>query len=216
MFCCFPLQVCAFAFLRACFVAYFCLCWHFPRIHLGLLGRLRPRGLIPSAPDPPTHRARSVPPPFGLCAVADTPPYVWGASRKGQNRLAHIKYGNGAQARGEGCASDALRIGTANVTSLHSQIQCVGEFKCAVTLLQETRITDLNQAAMRGLLRRYSWDVLWGHGVPSAHVGGVAMLVKPEHSATQIAPATAEGVEASRAGRLMIAAIALNRGNRVL
>ena len=148
--------------------------------------------------------------------MADTPAYVWGASRKDQNRIAHITHGNGAQVRGEGYTSEALRIGAANVTSLHSQIQCVWEFQCAVMLLQETRITDLNQAAMRVLLRRYSWGVLWGHGVPSAHTGGVAMLVKPEHSATQILPATTKGVAASRAGRLMIAAIALNRGNRVL
>ena len=48
------------------------------------------------------------------------------------------------------------------------------------------------------------------------HVGGVAVLFKPGHSASHITPATRKGRSAYAEDRLMIAAIAFNRGNSVL
>ena len=195
---------------------YFCLCLQCLRCLFGPLGHPAPERRILGAPDHPFLWVRKASSFSCPGAMAVPPPRLWGVSRKDQNRLAHITHGNTTRPRGEECRPSRLSIGTANVTSLHSQNHCVGEFQSAAMLLQETRISDLSQAAMRGLLRHYKWDVLWGHGVPSAHVGGVAVLVKPEHSATQILPSTPKGIAAYSAGRLMIAAIALNRGSSVL
>ena len=154
--------------------------------------------------------------PSSPCAMAVPPPYLWGASRKDQNRLAHITYGNGARADGAEDEPQVSRVGTVNISSLHRQGHCLADAQCDILLTQETRITSENQGAMRQIMRQYGWEVLWGHGVSSAHVGGVAVLFKPGHSASQIAPATRKGRSAYAEDRLMIAAIAFNRGKSVL
>ena len=192
--------VCCFSFLLPFLRGVFCSTWH--------------RVLVfPSNPPPHVHNASSPP---GPSVMAAPPPLLWGVSRKDQNRLAHITNGNGVRAHGAGGGPTAVSIGTANISSLHRQSHCIADIQCAVLLLQETRITDENQSAMRAIVRQYGWDALWGHGVSSAHVGGVAVLVRPGHSALQITPATAKGAAAFSADRLMIASVALNRGKGVL
>ena len=79
---------------------------------------------------------------------------------------------------------------------MHRQSDCVADIQCAVILLREVRFSGENQSAMRAMARQYGKDTLWRHGASSAHVSGVAVFVKPGHSAMQITPATARGAAA--------------------
>ena len=196
---CFPLDIFC---LYSCFRAnYFCFSWVVLRRLSGL----------------PRHTGlRNAPLPSSPCATAAPPPFVWGASRKDQNRLAHITNGNGARADGAEGGPNVARVGTVNISSLHRQGHCVADSLCDVLLVQETRITSVNQGGMRQIMRQYGWEVLWGHGVSSAHVGGVAVLYKPGHSALQITPTTRKGRSAHAEDRLMIASIPSNNGHNVL
>ena len=115
-----------------------------------------------------------------------------------------------------GNSSSTARFGTGNATSLHTQLHCLQDISCDVLLVQETRIQERAQAAMRELLRKEGWSVLWGHHAPSPHWGGVAILTKNGHSATHVAPTTASGAKAYAAGRLQVAAVALGDGRRVV
>ena len=107
-------------------------------------------------------------------------------------------------------------FGTVNVSSLHTQLHCLHDVKCDVLLVQETRVQERGQAAMRGLLRREGWGVLWGHSAPSPHWGGVAILTKNGHTATHVQPATTGGAAAYAEGRLQVAAVALGNGRKVI
>ena len=115
-----------------------------------------------------------------------------------------------------GNSSSTAHIGTVNATSLHTQLHCLQDISCDVLLVQETRIQERAHAAMRELLRKEGWSVLWGHPAPSPHWGGVAIRAKRGHSATHVAATTHCGAKAYAAGRPQVAAVALGDGRRVI
>ena len=131
----------------------------------------------------------------------------WGPRRQDRNKEMHATNGN---------RPDIFKVGTVNLSSLHSQNHCLPDINCDVLLLQETRIKDTQKAAMRVILQRErGWNVHWGCGVPNARTGGVAVLTKPGYTATNIPPSSQDGAEAYSAGRLMITAVALGYGRTV-
>ena len=150
--------------------------------------------------------------PFFAVLYSFCPPFrgihsdEWSLPRKVRNKQTHALNGNICR----------KGIGTINVSSLHTQNQGLEDLRGSVFLLQETRITDIAKAAMRSILRHRGWNVLWGHGVPSAHTAGVAIISKPGISVSSIPPSTSAGQAAYEAGRLMLAAVALGGGRNVI
>ena len=165
--------------------------------------RMRPTALLDSQAGAEHHLFY----PF-VDKCSPQPQYNWYASSKLRNKQAHAYYGNRPW---------QAHLGSVNLSSLNTQSQCLKSISASVLLLQETRIKETGQKAMRDMLfNERKWEVLWGSGVPSALTAGVAILTKQGVPICPISPATPEGGAAYAAGRLMIAAVALGNGDRVI
>ena len=123
----------------------------------------------------------------------------------------------------------ALRITSANITSMNSQLDVVIRLPGQVLALQETRMGAAAQRIMTRTLADQGWHIIWGAPMPlislgpgatptpwSAHAGGCAIAARAGTPLRALSPTTAAVKQLWEAGRWCHATLPWGTGRSFL